>query len=261
MINASVRKGRMLVWALVAAFFTSLFAAMPLIISSPVAAQPVNVCITEPSFEAPEGNRWYYQIDRATNRKCWYIASQSRKLQPAASPKTLSPSKAISRAFAQTLPEQLPEQRVATPPAGSANMLGVATLVTGQPGWRVAAASSARWPLAGNSAADPNLKNDPNDETLARALNLTAAESAPSTRSSDQGVATEYMLLLFAGALVFAGIVGRAITKNSAGRRRNRAVPLRRRRPEIGRELREPNARPRARQRNAAFDRPRPAYS
>ena len=31
-------------------------------------------CITEPNREPPEGGHWYYRVDRATNRKCWFLA-------------------------------------------------------------------------------------------------------------------------------------------------------------------------------------------
>jgi hypothetical protein len=30
-------------------------------------------CITEPNREPPEGGHWYYHVDRATDRKCWYL--------------------------------------------------------------------------------------------------------------------------------------------------------------------------------------------
>jgi hypothetical protein len=37
----------------------------------------------------PKGSRWYYHMDRATNRKCWYIATPTST--PAA-PRTARPS-------------------------------------------------------------------------------------------------------------------------------------------------------------------------
>jgi hypothetical protein len=30
-------------------------------------------CITEPNRDPPEGSHWYYRVDRATDRKCWYL--------------------------------------------------------------------------------------------------------------------------------------------------------------------------------------------
>jgi hypothetical protein len=34
-------------------------------------------CITESNLVPPKGSRWGYDIDRATNRKCWYIVPLS----------------------------------------------------------------------------------------------------------------------------------------------------------------------------------------
>jgi len=37
-------------------------------------ASAADDCITESNLIPPKGSRWYHHIDRATNRKCWYIA-------------------------------------------------------------------------------------------------------------------------------------------------------------------------------------------
>jgi hypothetical protein len=34
-------------------------------------------CITESNVVPPKGSRWHYDIDRATNRKCWHIVALS----------------------------------------------------------------------------------------------------------------------------------------------------------------------------------------
>ena len=38
-------------------------------------ASATDDCITESNLVPPKGSRWYYHIDRATDRKCWYIAA------------------------------------------------------------------------------------------------------------------------------------------------------------------------------------------
>jgi hypothetical protein len=30
-------------------------------------------CITESNLVPPKGSRWYYHVDHATNRKCWFL--------------------------------------------------------------------------------------------------------------------------------------------------------------------------------------------
>jgi len=38
-------------------------------------------CLIAPYFSAPEGSRWYYQTDRATNRKCWFLRAKNQSTQ------------------------------------------------------------------------------------------------------------------------------------------------------------------------------------
>jgi hypothetical protein len=30
-------------------------------------------CLTEPNRDPPEGSHWFYRVDRATDRRCWYL--------------------------------------------------------------------------------------------------------------------------------------------------------------------------------------------
>jgi len=42
-------------------------------------------CLAQPNSNAPEGSHWYYHIDRATQRKCWYLRAPDQQAQnPAA---------------------------------------------------------------------------------------------------------------------------------------------------------------------------------
>jgi hypothetical protein len=38
-------------------------------------ASAADDCITESNVVPPKGSRWHYDIDRATNRKCWHIVA------------------------------------------------------------------------------------------------------------------------------------------------------------------------------------------
>lgn len=33
-------------------------------------------CLAGPNAQAPQGSHWYYRLDRATHRKCWYVGAQ-----------------------------------------------------------------------------------------------------------------------------------------------------------------------------------------
>jgi hypothetical protein len=38
-------------------------------------ASAADDCVTESNLVPPKGSRWYYRVDPATDRKCWYIAA------------------------------------------------------------------------------------------------------------------------------------------------------------------------------------------
>jgi hypothetical protein len=38
-------------------------------------------CIEKPNAPAPQGSHWYYRIDRASNRQCWYLGAEGAKVR------------------------------------------------------------------------------------------------------------------------------------------------------------------------------------
>ena len=49
-------------------------------------------CLAEPNSPAPAGSHWYYHLDRATQRKCWYKHVKGQPVQPAAAQATSGPA-------------------------------------------------------------------------------------------------------------------------------------------------------------------------
>jgi hypothetical protein len=45
-------------------------------------------CLTAPNSPAPQGTHWYYHVDRADQRKCWYVRASSQPAQQAAAQAT-----------------------------------------------------------------------------------------------------------------------------------------------------------------------------
>jgi hypothetical protein len=43
-------------------------------------------CLTKPNAAAPPGNHWYYRVDRATHRECWYLGPEGREVRTHAQP-------------------------------------------------------------------------------------------------------------------------------------------------------------------------------
>jgi hypothetical protein len=228
-INVHPSRGPIRVPLLVPALFTGLFATVQLIIAPAGVAQTADACITEPRFEPLQGTHWYYRVDRTTNRKCWYLWSQRLKVQPAVAA-TTPPATSTSRTTAQIPPAQ---------PFAAASAVGLNTqervaLFPSLPSWWISAAALADGPLARGPGVVADLKPDREDRLPVHAPEVSAAESVPPAPLPDATITSEQMLIVFAGALAFAGIAGRAISKNSAARRRRRAVRVDRRNATFG---------------------------
>ena len=47
-------------------------------------------CLAAPNSPAPQGTHWYYRLDWATQRKCWYTRAPAQPVQQAAAPARLA---------------------------------------------------------------------------------------------------------------------------------------------------------------------------
>src|SRR4029077_12117171 len=64
------------------------------------AASPADAdCLTKPSGQTASGNHWYYHLDRASGRRCWYQRPESgtpRSAQNDAAPSRSVPARAAA---------------------------------------------------------------------------------------------------------------------------------------------------------------------
>jgi len=74
----------------VSAIFAGLIAGAPLVTASHGAPAEAAKCLSGPKGAPPAGGHWYYRVDRATKRACWYIGDAKEKLVRAA-PETSPP--------------------------------------------------------------------------------------------------------------------------------------------------------------------------
>ncbi len=56
-----------------AAAVSALFGLLVALSAQQVQAAPANECLSAPNGASPNGQHWYYHLDRAKNRKCWYL--------------------------------------------------------------------------------------------------------------------------------------------------------------------------------------------
>jgi len=240
----------------VSAIFASVLAGALLATLSHNAARAADDCLAAPKDETPEGSHWYYRIDHASKRQCWYLREEGEKLSQSAapnssrsakpiSPKAASPmQRSIADAHAelpaQTTIEQPRRNDVLIPavPAGAAvteNNAG-----TEAPGaarrqsviaWRWPDPTST-WRAPDPSSADVSAAQTPNSgspmtsasppsrsQPLLAAGQLAAADLSSETPT--YSVRMELAMLL--AALALAGFAGSAIFKLVTWRRHRRA--------------------------------------
>src|ERR1700694_2760983 len=76
----------------VSAIFVSLLAgALLTTVSHGAVPAAADDCLSGPKGQTPSGGHWYYRIDRATKRHCWYVGDEKEKLSRVA-PKNSAPS-------------------------------------------------------------------------------------------------------------------------------------------------------------------------
>jgi len=222
----------------VSALFASFLTCVALTTVAGSSARAADDCITGPKGQAPQGSHWYYNLNRVTHRRCWYLGAEGLKVRQVASPKPSSSAMPTLQQRAEipslkSVADSHAEQLIEGPSAE----LPIVANPTAQPlpdaaagvnprGW----ALSSRWPNEPNSSGstdpEPELTSNPDTHGHSRMdpqdekppVLTTARLAAPeATVSSDRP-----LLALLAGALALAAIIGPMIFKYSAARRRGR---------------------------------------
>ena len=62
-----------------AAILIGALASVTLIVAMNGAAHAADNCLSGPKGAAPKGSHWYYRIDHATKRNCWYVRAEGEK--------------------------------------------------------------------------------------------------------------------------------------------------------------------------------------
>ena len=212
----------------VSALFAGVLAGIPLATISHGATPAADDCLSGPKDQAPHGSHWYYRIDRATKRHCWYLEdeklSQDAVANPAPSTKPIpsnaeaATQRSIADAHAewsaQTTIEQ-PKSSDGLAPAIAADA-SIATPAAETQGSLVA----SRWPeqsgtgspadpppTADNSAAAAPSDSDATPSPTLAAAPLVAADSSPEKQSAS----IQTLLLVILAALALAGLIGSAV--------------------------------------------------
>jgi hypothetical protein len=212
----------------ISAIFASCLAGILLATMPHSAAREAEQCLSGPKQEAPQGSHWYYRIDHATKRHCWYLGEErgnaaqavaSNSSRPAApkSPKAeavIEPSIANAHAElpAPSAVEQ-PNRDDAPAPVipNNAAIVENPMSATNAPRWIV----GSRWP--DQSDASPPAQPAPDKpasptsaSSVSRPPPIAVADQVAAALPSPETPAYSVPIQLAAliGALAIAGIIG-----------------------------------------------------
>ena len=204
-------------------------ASVTLVVAMNRAAHAADNCLTGPKGAAPKGSHWYYRIDHATKRNCWYVRAEGEK--PVASPDSsitqasppaetpLQPSVANARAEASPVDigpsngvtaEPTPSGADSNAPASDSGQSTVASRWLNQAG---ADPINTSMPKPADSGASINLSTP-----SAAAAPLAAAEPRPVSPSGS----VPALLLVIVGALAIAALLAGVIFRFGNARRNDR---------------------------------------
>jgi hypothetical protein len=231
-------------------------ASVTLAVASNGAAHAADNCLSGPKGAAAKGSHWYYRIDQATKRNCWYVRAEGEK--PAAaqnSSLTQAPPQAetplqpsVANARAEAGPADIgPSNGIAAMPASSgaaengqsANVPGAdnqQSMVASR--WLDGAAADSKNSSAAEPADSGARADSPTPPTAEVPLAAAELPSASGFRS------VQPLLLAIIGAIALASLMAGVIFKFGAARRSERSeIRWDRRAPwdSIGAELAPPS--------------------
>jgi hypothetical protein len=190
--------------------------------AAPAAAKgATDECLAKPGATAPQGSHWYYRINRADGRHCWYLGPEGAKMR--------------ARAREAEQQARAPSPKLIPPAAESPAEPAVAQTTVGETKSVVADASSepavtgfppesgARNPtsMSSNDVEKPRAATDAQDEMPLIWPVLSSAELAVAGPAPQSKVKWEYVLAVIASALALAAMLIGAIFNRAAARERD----------------------------------------
>jgi hypothetical protein len=196
-------------------------------------ARAADECLAAPNAPSAEGNHWYYRIDRATRRKCWYQRAQAtgkpRVARPTLPPQVAEPASASEPpmkplAFAQSTawPEIIPprerreagvQRRETVPTTQSMDRqdigLSVATRTT----------NGAAIPMSVTPTSVAPASNDAQPQTPIQLASVATIAPAAIPAPDPESFSPIRVLFLVIGILVVPGILLRLVFKFFAATR------------------------------------------
>jgi hypothetical protein len=198
-------------------------------VAEPAAQAAADECLSKPGSTAPRGSHWFYRVDRATGRHCWYLGAEGTKAR-AVSPKPAAQPKEASKPTADSNPPVRAEAAAAPVPSAQAvrDEADATDTSAGQNG--ATPEFTTRWPAlvkpldakaqdrfsAANSFAEELAVPDKQDDMPLVWPVLTPAERVAAGMAAAAKVRWEYLLAIIAAALALAATLIGAIFNRSS---------------------------------------------
>jgi hypothetical protein len=223
----------------VAAILVGAIASVTLVVAMHGAAHAADNCLSGPKGAAPKGSHWYYRIDHATKRNCWYVraegekpaASQSSAVIQASPPAETPLQPSVANARAESSPADIGlSNGVAAQPAQSGADSNAPAADSGQ------STVASRWldqteanavDTSTSKPVDSGAKLNSSTPSVA-AASLAAADA----RSASPSGSVSTLFLVIVGALALAALLAGVVFRFGNARRNDRQ--------EFGRDQRTP---------------------
>jgi hypothetical protein len=240
----------------VSAILVSVFAGMPLATMSYGAPPAAEDCLAAPKDQTPQGSHWYYRVDHATKRHCWYLGEKRETLSQVA-PSTASPAaKPVPPKTETTVQRSIANARAELPPTRAADAIAgpltsatiadaagannpranardantqLSAIASRWPDQSDASSSVAPAPTTSSSDGSVQPTSDAAPDADIAPVTLAAAD-ASSEKTETRSSSIQMLLLVMIGALSLAGLIGSAVFKfGNTQRTGRRAVRVDRR--------------------------------
>jgi hypothetical protein len=215
-----------------AAILIGALAGVTLVVATNGVARATEACLSGPKGTAPKGSHWYYRIDHATKRNCWYVRAEGGK-SPASrnsslsqiSPQAETPLQPlVANARAEAGPADIGQSNTvateSTPPAAANNAQGsdAPAADSGQ------STVASRW--LDQAGADMVTGSTPEPADSGASINSPAPSAAvvplaaANARPASPSIPT--LLLVIVGALALAALLAGVIFRFGTARRNGR---------------------------------------
>lgn len=257
-------------------------AGIVVIAVSPRVSIAADDCLTEPTGEKSDAQRWYYRFDRGTNRRCWYLKDANGNTRDIAAPPR-TPQQPAPWDFAQPAPPKLTAKRTDGPaPRANAEALAEApqprvrtdlairgtpkpqnvaitpTTLTASDANLPRSLDASPWPSSPPPQTEPAISDsqpaaaiaaDDNVELDSNAAPPAEGPLTATSKSTKPEAPIHVLMLVVFGALAISGLLASALYRLSRmGRKRRRGAEW-----QMAARTRRSRAKPRTKAKAPAF--------